>query len=245
MNYDYLINLFRLQSYGRVEKKLSVEDVARRYALFPNEAIYIVDYKTAQIQTLTKNFDKITGIDLPYKNEVTHLYEHVNKENISPFLNHIEQLLKYGFVDPYNRFFEEQDFNLTFYKTIHNRVILKSTTILQYDSNNRIRYSVGKLMDVTGLIPYHQFSYKFTGPNSKSLHAAFEGLREFLAILSEREIEILKYVGMGMRSSQIAEKLYVSRHTVDTHKRNIIRKLEAANSIDAFNKAQGMGLFKL
>jgi DNA-binding CsgD family transcriptional regulator len=242
MRYDYLINLFKLQSYGEIEKQLSIEDVAKRYALFPNEAIYFVDYKTAQIQPLTKNFAAITGIDLPHKNEVTPLYEHVHRESITPFLGFIENLLKYGFVVREKRFCEERDFNLTTYKTIHNRLILKSTTALQYDSNDRVRYSVGKLMDVTGLFPNNPFSYKFTGPGSKSIHAAFEGLDSLTSILSAREIEIVRYVGLGLQTKQIAERLFLSRHTVDTHKRNIIRKLEASNSVEAYSKARERGL---
>jgi DNA-binding CsgD family transcriptional regulator len=172
------------------------------------------------------------------------LYEHVHSESTPQFLRFIEQLLRYGFVEADKKFSEEQDFNLTLYKTFQNRVILKSATVLQYDTSNRVRYSIGKLMDVTSLIPYQRFSYKFIGPGSKSIYAAFDGLTKFVSILSPREMEILKYVGLGMASRQISEKLHLSRHTVDTHKRNIIRKLEAANSIDAFNKAQGMGLYK-
>jgi DNA-binding CsgD family transcriptional regulator len=244
MNFDYLINLFRLQAFGELDDKVSIEEVVRRYTLFPNEAIYIVDYKAAQIEPLSDNFHKIIGIDLPHKNDVEILYEHVHKDNIQPFLRYTERLIRYGLTNHERRFVEENDFNLNLYKTIYGRVILKSTTILQYDSENRVRYSVGKLMDVTGLIPFNQFGYKFTGPRSQKTYAAFEGLHEFEHILSGRELEILRFVGLGMRTQQIAEKLYLSRHTVDTHKRNIIRKLEASNSIDAFNKAQTMGLFK-
>lgn len=103
---------------------------------------------------------------------------------------------------------------------------------------------LGKLMDVTGLIPFQHFGYKFTGPGSNKIYAAFEGLTEFEQIVSTRELTILNMVGKGMRTHQIAKQLNISSHTVDTHKRNIIRKLEATNSIDAYNKALEMGLFK-
>jgi DNA-binding CsgD family transcriptional regulator len=242
--FDYLVNIFKSQQYGEIDRKVSIESVVQRYALFPNEAIYLVDYKTAQLEPLSSNFNKIIGIDAPQKNEVTVLYEHVHKDTMKPFLRYTEQLLKYGFINHERRFSEESDFNLNFYKTIHNRIILKSTTILQYDSENKIRYSVGKLMDVTGLIPFQHFGYKFTGPGSSKIYAAFEGLSEFEEIVSTRELTILNMVGKGMRTHQIARQLNISSHTVDTHKRNIIRKLEATNSIEAYNKALGMGLFK-
>lgn len=43
--------------------------------------------------------------------------------------------------------------------------------------------------------------------------------------LSEREMQIIKYVGRGMSSSDIASKLHVSIHTINSHRKNILKKL--------------------
>lgn len=43
--------------------------------------------------------------------------------------------------------------------------------------------------------------------------------------LSEREISILKLVALGNTNNEIAEKLFISAHTVMTHRKNITRKL--------------------
>ncbi|MBK7437139.1 MAG: response regulator transcription factor [Saprospiraceae bacterium] len=47
-----------------------------------------------------------------------------------------------------------------------------------------------------------------------------------LTKLSEREIEILKLVAKGLSSTSIGHQLYISPRTVDTHRNNIIQKLE-------------------
>jgi DNA-binding NarL/FixJ family response regulator len=47
--------------------------------------------------------------------------------------------------------------------------------------------------------------------------------------LSTREIEILKHVAMGMSNKEIAEKLFISHRTVDTHRTNLMKKLEIHN----------------
>lgn len=44
--------------------------------------------------------------------------------------------------------------------------------------------------------------------------------------LSQREKEIVICVVKGMTNKEIADKLYLSVHTVNTHRRNIARKLE-------------------
>ncbi len=43
--------------------------------------------------------------------------------------------------------------------------------------------------------------------------------------LSKREKEILKHVAIGLTNSQIAEKLFISQHTVVTHRKKITSKL--------------------
>jgi two-component system response regulator FimZ (fimbrial Z protein) len=49
--------------------------------------------------------------------------------------------------------------------------------------------------------------------------------------LSERELEIISLVSTGLTSIEIAAKLYLSHHTVFTHRRNILRKTGAPNII--------------
>jgi DNA-binding NarL/FixJ family response regulator len=45
------------------------------------------------------------------------------------------------------------------------------------------------------------------------------------AILTKREKEILILVADGLTNQQIAEKLFISARTVDTHRTNIMQKL--------------------
>ena len=48
---------------------------------------------------------------------------------------------------------------------------------------------------------------------------------EFINELTEREKTILKYVAKGFTNKEIAEKLFLSAHTVITHRKNITTKL--------------------
>lgn len=50
--------------------------------------------------------------------------------------------------------------------------------------------------------------------------------------LTKREKEILKYVVEGVTNPKIAEKLFISIRTVETHKTNIMKKLNLNNNID-------------
>lgn len=48
--------------------------------------------------------------------------------------------------------------------------------------------------------------------------------------LTRREIEILKLLAKGDTSSVISEKLFISTYTVDTHRKNILGKLNLKNT---------------
>ena len=47
--------------------------------------------------------------------------------------------------------------------------------------------------------------------------------------LSERELEILKLIESGLGSKEIADKLFISVHTVNTHRSNILEKAGKSN----------------
>lgn len=60
----------------------------------------------------------------------------------------------------------------------------------------------------------------------KSLCSSPRGQGEEKENLSQREKEIISLVVKGLTNQEIADKLFLSIHTVITHRRNIARKLE-------------------
>ena len=48
--------------------------------------------------------------------------------------------------------------------------------------------------------------------------------------MTEREGQILEQISYGRTSQEIANTLYLSPHTVETHRKNIILKMNASNS---------------
>lgn len=49
--------------------------------------------------------------------------------------------------------------------------------------------------------------------------------------ITERELEVLRLLTQEMTSKQIAEKLFISERTVETHRKNLMRKTGANNGI--------------
>lgn len=60
--------------------------------------------------------------------------------------------------------------------------------------------------------------------------------------LSPREIELLQHIAKGLSYARCAEVMKISLSTVQTHIRNMYRKLEVSNHRQAISKAQSSGL---
>jgi DNA-binding NarL/FixJ family response regulator len=63
----------------------------------------------------------------------------------------------------------------------------------------------------------------------KALHSRFEEG----SALSQREVEVLELVAMGMQNAEIGRRLYLSEETIKTHVRHILSRLGARNRAHA------------
>ncbi len=64
------------------------------------------------------------------------------------------------------------------------------------------------------------------------------------ALLSEREIEIIRLIANGYTTRQIADALFRSFHTITTHRKNIMKKLGINSSSELLVFAMNTGLIQ-
>ena len=63
-------------------------------------------------------------------------------------------------------------------------------------------------------------------------------------ILTERELEIIILIALEFSGKEISEQLFISTNTVETHRKNIMKKLDAKNSISLVKYALKHKLIK-
>lgn len=63
--------------------------------------------------------------------------------------------------------------------------------------------------------------------------------------LTERELEVLDLIVNGFSNKEIASKLFVSKRTIDNHRTNIMKKIDAKNTADIVRIAYQNNLVKL
>ena len=80
-------------------------------------------------------------------------------------------------------------------------------------------------------------TFEYVGEKSTSIYYSTSFKVESHQEISKREAEIIHYIGLGMSSKEIADKLCISIHTVNTHRKNIMKKYNVQNFQQAFYKA--------
>lgn len=61
-------------------------------------------------------------------------------------------------------------------------------------------------------------------------------------VLTRRELEVLELIAEGMTNNEIAQKLFISVTTVDTHRKNLLAKFDARNIASLIKMAVNMQL---
>lgn len=127
--------------------------------------------------------------------------------------------------------------------SVHNEYAVINTA-LQEGALGYIQKNAGVDEILTGIKTVVQGD-KYTCIQTKSVLAkkAKDALSS-IPKLTRREKEILAEAAIGLTTPQIAEKLFISPHTVESHRKNLIEKFKTSNLSSAIKLAIEYGLVR-
>ncbi len=105
-------------------------------------------------------------------------------------------------------------------------MLILATDITHYKSDSRIIHTIEQLNGRQSRIMY------------TNTHLTEDG--QFR--LSRKEREILKWITEGLSSRQMADNFFLSIHTINNHRKNILEKTGCTNVADLFRYAEERGL---
>lgn len=109
--------------------------------------------------------------------------------------------------------------------------VQRQTSILTQDKNETMLTSYGILTDITHLNNSEEIQSLLVGPEIPGF--SFTDLESSPKVnLTRREKEMIDLLANGMNSNEIAKKLYISKETVYTHRKNILAKTGVNNSAE-------------
>lgn len=81
-----------------------------------------------------------------------------------------------------------------------------------------------------------------TGFSETVFSRTFDVYPDHIEKLTIRETDILRNLALGKTSREIGEELNISKHTVDTHRRSLLKKLECKSVVELVQYAFSYGL---
>lgn len=85
----------------------------------------------------------------------------------------------------------------------------------------------------------------YLGIGVRELIRGVHTLNSDLPVITRRECDILKLIADGMTNKEIADKLFISSLTVDTHRKNLLLKFQAKNTASLVKIAVSKGYINL
>ena len=197
----------------------------------------IINPRNLEVLHLSKNFQECLGIsDYDFKmGGLSYLWNLINVEDLRTLTSTLEDLLY--FIQ--NEIFEVNNIQLSYswnyrIKTFDNKeinIIQHTTpfTCTRKNENRSLKYftvirgnqKLPITASINSLDNYQQFRTLFSTNCSQS---------NFFKEISNRERDIIRLLNENMSSKDISEQLFISRNTVDTHRRNILKKLKLSST---------------
>ena len=108
---------------------------------------------------------------------------------------------------------------------------------LEVDASGKILSDLGIIRILPEKIRRLKFAYRLNTDESDQIQLLTNVMfpmhtEPSLKKLSRREMEVLQLLSQGKSSREIGEILFISQHTVDTHRRKMIRKMDVRSTFD-------------
>jgi DNA-binding CsgD family transcriptional regulator len=221
---DELIDLVSKSYDNQSEKEkkeiLKSADWLNRLSESSNEIIEIWELKNLKRLFVSNNFEDLTG-EKPEKGIDRYFnMDDVRHETMQVFFQSESFLSDVNKKDYYNYtkhpvFFKgvQMQVHLSTFR-LSNAVTLTRTKLVNSESNY-----IG-----TKIFHHHR-------------QRAIKEISTTRQVLTEREKDVVELLAKGFSDKEISEKLFISPYTVLSHRRNIIKKMNAKNTVEAVVKA--------
>lgn len=190
--------------------------------------------------------DMFPGIELHYSEDKASLIERLKLSDFRPS-NEAIVVLDYTQFD----FINDSELSIVAARFPHSRWILFSEE-LSVDLVRRVigagaQFSVllkeSPMNEIRECIKYAVNDHRYICQRmTELLFAPQQHVEQELVTLTKTETEILRDIALGLTTKEIAEKRFSSFHTVNTHRKNIFRKLSVNNVHEATRYALRAGI---
>lgn len=229
-------------SYPKVEIEEHIKKLIELDFYYPFNATFFSITNTVhkKFEYISKNFTACTGLSKEKMDEggMDYFWSHLHPKDIKPWLSCLEDLMIFTM----NELNDEQRKRMSY--TWNYRIknakgnyinIIQNTTPLQFDEEHKpiiglAHYTVldcDLKMDICACAKYLNENNEYETLFYKNVSNT-----NLLDVISNRERDVIRQLISKKTSLEIAHNLNISKHTVDTHRRNILKKLKLNSTFE-------------
>lgn len=235
-----------------VNKQLTLELIDQIATLFAGGSFYyyILNFDNLQLDFVHEGIQEVLGIK-PNEFSIPKLIEVMYPEDLE--MMQVKELAAQNFFlntipkDEISLYKVAYLIRLQHSKGKYKTILHQAKAISVSDTGNILQMIVVHT-DISYLNPPFDHKISFISSKRPSYFSiipdtSLELLKNSLKnILSAREKEIIKKVAEGKSLNEIADQLFVSPHTINTHKKNILRKSHCKNTTELISKCIREGI---
>jgi len=223
------------------EEQVEIREYLHETRLWPNQFVYIHDVKTGRFHH--RGFADVLGYDLD-RLTPDFFAGHVHPADLITYFKVAEALL--DFVMQHSPDLVPFESSCHVYYRLRRKdggyasILRKSTPFLK-DDDGQVRAYISRCTDIGDIGDEHRVKWKIFGPKSEHFSDFLEPLEREppgSPLFTEREMDVLRLLRDGLTSAEIAEELYISVNTVNTHRKSLMRKAEVGKTVDLLFFAQ-------
>lgn len=229
-------------TYPNIELEVHVKKLIELDSFYPYNTTFFCITNTAlkSFEYVSKNFTACTGLDAKEMKEggMNYFWSTFHPDDIQLWIKSLTDLMEYTMNE--TSVAQRKKMNYTWNYRIKSAKgnylnIIQNTTPIQFDQENKpiiglAHYTVldsNMKMDICASAKYLNENNEYETLFYKNLTTA-----NLLNIVTNREKDIIRLLIINKKSEEIANKLFISKHTVNTHRKNILKKLQLSSTTE-------------
>jgi len=203
--------------------------------LLNNQFIYITNLSGKCYAYLDKSLKEILGYQ-PHEFDFTNFSERIHRDDRKIVAAVVDKMVKLICAIPIQPM--EHSLNMDFRvktKSGEYKRIMRQSSVYKCTPEKKPFLIIHLCTDISYMNKKNGIDISFSGKNSRKIQEMLEINHGEQISLSHRELEILKCISSGLSSKEIGETLFISKNTVDTHRRNMLKKLNLKNTAELVN----------
>ncbi len=229
---------------GHIDRHIAID----KYLPDSSSFFYVVQFPMGKYHFLGKQQERVSGyaIEEFMEKGIERFLQCLHPKEINIIIKEIYQDI-IGFIASLQSNEERINLQIQYnyrFKRKNGRFVnlLEQVQALELDETGRISLALGNviMLQNTETLPLRLSIRQFkTEGISKTVFSKIYSSIHSNYKITTREEEVLLYLASGKTSKEIANKLFISPHTVDTHRRNLLKKMRCKSVVEltriAFN----------